>query len=542
MADDKARIEAELVGANQVAGEARKIEGSLTGAGSAIEKKLGGALKSVTGGLADMVKGGLAAAGVLQTVSLAKAVEDVKLLDATTAKLSATSGYTSTSIQKHFGDLEQKILQSSMAQAEFAKSLGRITYDSRGAIQGVGALGTVALATGRELADEQGFAMGLRAMGTPLENAVEEMDKLRAVSDELKLAGGPQALADSFGKLEGILQGVVTKTEEEKGKLRGLMGVLGEGAKTPERADQTRAATMNMLRSRALDIERATGRKVVNDQGELIDPTKTLQDLRALSAKRHGGNTAEMRRALINTYGMDAGLAILRGGFDRAEQLGGLNAPGSTQADADRAKKDPAAQRQAKDLAKQSGLRELAGAFLGVDSFLTDVLGGKGAAGVEMGLGLASAGGLFGGVGKALGFGKGAAAAAGGGEGLLAGGLLGPLALIGGAMLGQVAATASLGQDRDEMGKEWQQGHAKTIGAELARRAQEQGGFSEDLFSRAGGNREALVEMLKALSERKDQLSPSFAKDVAEALAAELRRAPLQVRQPPDPNQSPGGN
>jgi hypothetical protein len=122
-------------------------------------------------------------------------------------------------------------------------------------------------------------------------------------------------------------------------------------------------------------------------------------------------------------------------------------------------------------------------------------------------------------------------------------GILLPLLAGLGMVLPGAAVLADVGQDRETMGKDWRKEHARTIGAELARKAQEQGGFSEDMFDPSKGRgRESLLEMLKILDSRKEQLSPDFAQQVAQALASELRRAPLVVRNQPNPNQSGGGN
>jgi len=531
VADDKARIEASLEGAGQVASEAKKIEGALTGAAGKIEGKLGGALKSVTGHLGEVVKGGLAAAGVLGTVNLARAVEDVKRLDLLTGQLGQKIGVSSSTLQTGFAAMEQRILQSRLAQAEFVKQLGSLTYDSRGAAEALDGLGQHALASGRDLGEDLPLGKALKDLGVQGRDSLPELDRVRAIAEQLGTVGGHLALQDSLGRLDGLLQGVSTETDQSRGKLEALLGVLGKGQKTPERADQVRASTLGMIRSRALDIERATGHQVLDDNGNLMDPTQSLKDLRALTLRRFGGNAAAARRALISDFGADAGLAIWRGGFDQVDQLAGLTGTGATAADAARAKSDPAMQRRAKEMQKQSGMQEIAKLFVGADDWLTGMLGARGAAGLELGAGLAT---LFGG-GKAAGAAGAAVKGAAAGGGLLP--LLGALGFLAPA----AGVLAEVGQDRESMGKDWRGGHAKEIGAELARRAQEQGGFSEDMFNPgAGQGRDALLEMLKILDSRKEQLDPEFAQQVAQALAAELRRAPLVVKQDRDPNQSGG--
>ena len=547
MADEKARIEASLDGAGQVVAEGRKMATGLTSSASTIESKLGGALKSVTGALGGVVSGGLAAAGVFQAINLSKAVEDVKRLDTLTGQLAARTGASSTQLQSSFLKLEQRILQGSVAQGDFAKQLGGLTYDSKFAIEALDGIGAHALASGRDLGEDLPIGKALQNMGLDGQDAIGELDRVRAIAEQVGTVGGHLALQDSLGQLSGILQGVVTDSDQARGKLEGLLAVLGKGAKTPEQANQARSATLNVIRSEAMKIEYATGRRVLDDNNNLIDPTQSLKDLRALSKSRHR-NDAEMRRSLINTYGAEAGLAIYRGGFDQVDQLAGASGTGKTQADADKAKGDAANQRRAKELQKEAAARDAGGLLLGVDSALTDLLGARGALAVETGAGLGGAA-KVGGLLKGL---LGGGAAAGGSAGATAGeaalltggaGAALPLAAALAALLPAVAVLGEVGKDRETMGREYRSEHAATIGAELARRAQERGGFDPADFDPAKGQgREAMVEMLKVLNERKDQLAPDFAAQVAAALAAELRRAPIQVKPAPkEPNQS-GGN
>ena len=356
------------------------------------------------------------------------------------------------------------------------------------------------------------------------------------------------------GRVPALRGGVVEGAPNGAADLSGIVRPEGwrvevevKGAKTPEQANQARSATLNVIRSEAMKIEYATGRRVLDDNNNLIDPTQSLKDLRALSKSRHR-NDAEMRRSLINTYGAEAGLAIYRGGFDQVDQLAGASGTGKTQADADKAKGDAANQRRAKELQKEAAARDAGGLLLGVDSALTDLLGARGALAVETGAGLGGAA-KVGGLLKGL---LGGGAAAGGSAGATAGeaalltggaGAALPLAAALAALLPAVAVLGEVGKDRETMGREYRSEHAATIGAELARRAQERGGFDPADFDPAKGQgREAMVEMLKVLNERKDQLAPDFAAQVAAALAAELRRAPIQVKPAPkEPNQS-GGN
>lgn len=95
--------------------------------------------------------------------------------------------------------------------------------------------------------------------------------------------------------------------------------MLGKGLK-PEQAKQVGAAALQQLRSRALDIERVTGRRVIDDKGQLVDPTQSLADLKRLADKRHGNNQEAKRRALMADFGQELGLAIMRTDFNEVDQ------------------------------------------------------------------------------------------------------------------------------------------------------------------------------------------------------------------------------
>ena len=139
MPSEKARIEAELVGGAQVVGEANKIDAALGKVASTAGGKLGGALRTVGGALSDVIFGqsagvsgtflregfdgaekktltsGLKAAGVLQSISLANAIEDVKKLDLATAKLGQSAGVSGTQLKEGFDKAEKKTLTSAVA-------------------------------------------------------------------------------------------------------------------------------------------------------------------------------------------------------------------------------------------------------------------------------------------------------------------------------------------------------------------------------------------------------------------------------------------
>lgn len=161
MADERARVVAELTGGSAVASEAAKIDKALS--------SVGGVARTVGGAVAGMAAETLRAVGVMQTINLAGAVEQAKALDLATARLGQSAGTSGTTLKATFDAVESKTLASSTAMTQFAASLGRVTYDSKGAVASVSALADEALATGRDLGDELPLAVALRGMGVDAE-------------------------------------------------------------------------------------------------------------------------------------------------------------------------------------------------------------------------------------------------------------------------------------------------------------------------------------------------------------------------------------
>ena len=81
MAKELAEIEAKLIGALQVEQDAQKIDSALGKVGTTVGGKLKTALGEVRTKIKGLISDGFHAAGVLQTISMANAVEDAKRLD-----------------------------------------------------------------------------------------------------------------------------------------------------------------------------------------------------------------------------------------------------------------------------------------------------------------------------------------------------------------------------------------------------------------------------------------------------------------------------
>lgn len=72
------------------------------------------------------------------------------------------------------------------------------------------------------------------------------------------------------------------------------------------------ASIILTLKRNVLAIESLLRRRILDDHGAVVNPGQVMIDLRKAVYRRFGGNEGAARRALINTFGIDAGLAVMR--------------------------------------------------------------------------------------------------------------------------------------------------------------------------------------------------------------------------------------
>lgn len=537
MSTGQAKIEASLTGSEQVAAEAQKIGGSLAGVADKIQKGVGGAVRSAGSALGTLVSDGLRAAGVLQTINLANAVEDAKRLDATTARLGQSAGVAGSALKATFTSAEQRTLTAASAQADFARALARSTYDAKSSTAAVAGLADEALATGRTLDEQLALGEALRTGLGVVGDTTGELDRLRAMAERVSTIGGPTAFKDTLASLSPLLSGVVTDTDQARGKIEALVAVLGKGLK-PQQAQQVGAAALSTIRSRALDIERATGRRVLDDNNQLIDPTQNLKDLKRIADRRFGKNDAAKRRALMADFGAELGLAIYRTDLGEVDRVAQARGSGKTAAEADKFRQSTEGKRMGAQLAKDAAMRSAGEQALGIHDALVENLGVPGALGLELvgGKLALKAGGLLG--SKTL---AGGSALVGGGVGAS----LGTAALVGaGGLLAAGAVLTDIGEDRDKMGARYLSEHADITGQGLANRALREGDIHGAIRASHGDaevQRATLLALEKLLAATTEG-NALLRDQVAAGIAAEFRRVPIFVTQAPaDPN-APKGN
>lgn len=545
MASERASVQISLDGADAVVSDARKAENAINSIGSGAVR----AGKAVAGSMAGAVGSAMQLAAAATAINFGKGMADAKQLDLTVARLARTAGTTGDALKAGFEKAERSTLTSSLALADFSKALGRTTYDGKYAAGSVAALGDHALALGRELGDELPLAVALHGIGVEAEKLPAELGRIRDMADRLGTVGGAAALGDTLAALGPQLATVATQSDASKAKLEALIATMTRGLR-PDQAKQVGGEALAMVKSRALDIERLTGKRVIDDNGQLTDPTEALASIKKIAQKKFGGNQEAMRRALMSEFGSDLGLSIMRTDFASVgKTAAAAQNTGKTAQEAEAFRQSTEGKRIDAELQRQNVARAAGGKVQGAIDSVTDTLGPVGGTAAIYGGGkalsylggklLAGGGTASGSAGTAAGTGAGTSLAAGLGTVVTSG--LGLSAAVGvGSLALQGGVLNEIGQDRESMGKDWRSKHARTLGGELAQQAIARGDLS-GVIGKAGGDKEVITAMLTTLEGSLDKLPAAMAQQVAAGIAAELKRAPLKAVIPQDPN-APKGN
>ena len=262
--------------------------------------------------------GGVKAAGIFQTIDLGKGVDSVRTLDKITAQLGQTSGLSAGQLKTLFETTEKRGGASAVALAQVAKSIASVTYDSKDAAESVGALADVAQSLGRDVQDEIPLGVALHNAGIAAKDLPATIGKVVDMAQRLKTVGGPQALLDTVAALDTQLAHV-SKSGDGVNRTIALIATATKGL-SPQKAKEVGAQLLDDLRSNAPAIERTIGRKVLDRNGDLMDPAQIYSDLAKRRKNIHGSDD-EQRRVLINTYGPALGTALQRTSFADVDNL-----------------------------------------------------------------------------------------------------------------------------------------------------------------------------------------------------------------------------
>ena len=522
--NENASVTASLKGGDQVAREAGKIKKVFKEIGQEAKNAAEKGVKALGSSIGSTISDSLRAANILQTINLASGIESAKRFTEETSKLARQSGESFTSVGGKLTALEARTLTSADAIGVFARALGRSTYDAKSATGAVAGLGDFAQATGRDL--EEGLDIGatLRSSLGVVGDVSSELERLRSIGENVGTKGGYTALVDTLAAIKPQLDQVAVGSDKARAELEALVAVSTKGLR-PQQAQQVAGGLLATIKARALDIERLTGTRVLDDSGNVANPLQAIKDLQRIGAKKFGKDKEAQRRAYISEFGPDLGTAILRTDTSEVERTAQLGGQRKIAAEAEASRNSPEGKRKQLQIERDKALRSAGESFLGFESTLIDTLGVPGAIATNLfGLPLLAkgAGALATGAGKA---------ALGGIQAGGLGALAAPAAVTASFALPALGVLAEIGEDSDTTGKKYRASHADIVGQGLANRALREGDLT-GAYIETGGN----AELQAALLEGIEKLVASN-RAIPGELARQIEGLKLQVRPAPaDPN------
>ena len=216
----------------------------------------------------------------------------------------------------------------------FAKSLGRLTYDAKVAIDAYQGMHNAAVAFNETDQEQVPFAAYLKNVKGVAGDTTAAVDKLFAQSQKLGTVGGPRALRDLYVSLGASIDATVSKVGSARDQMEAFFGVLTKGM-TAQHAQRVAGAEMNFLAGSGLDIERTLGYDPFDKQGHYKNPVQVERDLFAAMKKR-GMTDEQMLRAYRQSNGIEGGTslfwALKEGRFKDVAGLAGLKGSAASRA------------------------------------------------------------------------------------------------------------------------------------------------------------------------------------------------------------------
>lgn len=521
-ATERAVVEAELAGQGQVVSAAKAMKqaiGEVFAAGRENGTALGNTLSNVTKTIGGIASAGAHASGVLRTLNVGAGVEADKAREKSIAALAQTSIRSREELKAGFATIEKSSGVSQAALVGVSQALADVTGDTDFAINSISGLTDVAAALGQDVGDQIPlFAAIHNGLGVT-KDARGQVDKLVEASKRLGTIGGPKNFLAGIAALGPELEGVRIETDKDRERFIAFYGAIAKGAKTPQQAAQRVSEVLGSLKSNAAAIQFSSGgKKQVDEKGRLVDPLASFEFIQSYTKRKFGSNTAARERANLASFGPAVAGAIENTdtpeALRRVQSAYAAGGPSAIKAAARQQQNSDVGNRDKKDRAAEGIDRNVGNVFNRLGDYLNRAAGPRVAAGYSTLIGT---------------FGSDIAAGAGGrGDGVKgspAGGYVGKLV--------SSAVAVTIGTQLAGLGEELEQqdalrGQLKKSDREFADQQAAEQPTARELEQ--AGNNEALAIALRSLP-----------KDIAAAMAQELRNTPLKVKPVIDPN-APKGN
>lgn len=312
-----AKIQLGIEGLDDLVRAAKRSEDAWTRAGGKIAGAIQGLGKEAESTFKGMVDNVLKAATAAAAFDLAHEIQGVRKFREETSRMAIASGQDVKVLGEQFKVIGQRILQTPDAVAAFAKSLGRSTYDIRGATKATTGLGLEALNTGKSLEEMSGLGKVLHDSLGVTGDTEEAMKRLRGQVDALGTRGGVAALHDTISSLGPVLDQVAGKAGGARDKITAFLA----GVKGPS-VDYNKRVAGSILGDITRDpraYERAAGIKrgsLTDEFGHVKDPVAAAEIAKKAIMKLAGGDKALAAQMAGNRFGVEAGAALMNGVID----------------------------------------------------------------------------------------------------------------------------------------------------------------------------------------------------------------------------------
>jgi hypothetical protein len=270
--------------------------------------------------------------GKLDPVSLTKSLEDYSR---SVTRMAISTGQSVQGLTAQYTSLARANAVMPQQIDAFAKSLSRLTYDAKGAIQAYTGMHEAALAFNETDQDQIPFAAYLKNVQRVGSDTREAFSKLKNQANELGTVGGPRALRDLYVSVGNAIEEVSARTKKARGETEAFVGVITRGL-SPTQAKQVAGAELGFLEGNAVDIMRTLGYDPFDRQGKYKNPVKVEMDLYARQLQR-GMSQEQIKRSFIESNGGPArGIpmyyAVAEGRLHDVAKIAGLKGDAATSA------------------------------------------------------------------------------------------------------------------------------------------------------------------------------------------------------------------
>lgn len=305
MIQGKARADIEVGGADKAAREFQKVGDSAKKAGSDIERTFAGLGRSIASFSANVVDAAVGFQGLDPKSMVASFFEYERQV----TKTGLAVGQSVDQIRNKYAALARQNAVLPTQIDAFAKSVGRLTYDIKGAQDAFSAVHDAALTFAESDQDQVPFLVMLKNVMGGARDTEKEFGKLIAQADKLKTVGGPQALRDLFVALGPMIDQSISRLGTAREKAQAFVGVVTAGMR-PDHARRVGSGILGALGSDPQGLKRTLGYDPFDQEGHLRDPMAALQGEYKYVRSRWYTDEARQVAAYEATYGMEAGRAL----------------------------------------------------------------------------------------------------------------------------------------------------------------------------------------------------------------------------------------